>query len=70
MIMVSILKLIRTAKQKAKCPFITQKVTNQSVVFAIATKTMRILVWAGAGGGPYSVFYLHIVTISIPLVLS
>ena len=69
MIMVSILKLIRTAKQKAKCPFITQKVTNQSVVFAIATKTMRILVWAGAGS-PYSVFYLHIVTISIPLVLS
>ena len=65
--MVSILKLIRTAKQKAKCPFITQKVTNQSEVFAIATKTMRILVWAG---GPYSVFYLHIVTISIPLVLS
>ena len=43
--MVSILKLIRTAKQKAKCPFITQKVTNQSKVFAIATKTMRILVW-------------------------
>ena len=36
--MVSILKLIRTAKQKAKCPFITQKVTNQSEVFAIATK--------------------------------
>ena len=36
--MVSILKLIRTARQKAKCPFITQKVTNQSEVFAIATK--------------------------------
>ena len=67
--MVSILKLIRTAKQKAKCPFITKKVTNQSEVFAIATKTMRILVWAGTGS-PYSVFYLHIVTISIPLVLS
>ena len=67
--MVSILKLIRTAKQKAKCPFITQKVTKQSEVFAIATKNNENtgLVWAG---GPYSVFYLHIVTISIPLVLS
>ena len=36
--MVSILKLIRTAKQKAKCPLITQKLTNQSEVFAIARK--------------------------------
>ena len=67
--MVSILKLIRTAKQKAKCPFITQKVTNQSEVFAIATKNNENTGLV-AGGGPYSVLYLHIVTISIPLVLS
>ena len=63
--MVSILKLIRTAKQKAKCPFITQKVTNQSEVFAIATKNNE-----NTGLGWWSIFCIlfthcyHIYSIS------